>query len=67
MLMISNLAVSVIRRQELLAASFMPKLESAAPTAAFSLLVKRLQESLSRMEDFEVELAAQNPSEGKPE
>lgn len=59
--------MSVIRRQELLAASFMPKLQLTAPTAAFSLLVKRLQESLSRMEDFEVELAAQNPSEGEPQ
>lgn len=42
----------------------MPQLEHGAPTVAFSILVKRLQESLSRMEEFEVVLAAANSSEG---
>lgn len=56
--------MSAMRRQELLAKAFMPQLEHGAPTVAFSILVKRLQESLSRMEEFEVVLAAANSSEG---
>jgi E3 ubiquitin-protein ligase TRIP12 len=56
--------VSVVERQELLAKAFLPQLEMGTPTVAFSILVKRLQESLSRMEEFEVVLASQNGNEG---
>lgn len=42
----------------------MPHLTGSPSTPAFSILVKRLQESLSRMEDFEVVLATSNSSEG---
>ncbi|GAA5905899.1 putative ubiquitin-protein ligase UFD4 [Sporobolomyces salmoneus] len=48
------------RRQAILAKSFMPQLESGSPSPSFAILVKRLQESLSRMEEFEVVIAAQN-------
>jgi len=43
----------------------MPRLNSGTSTPAFGLLVKRLQESLSRMEEFEVQLAAQNSTDGE--
>lgn len=43
----------------------MPRLDSGKSVPAFGLLVKRLQESLSRMEEFEVQLAAQNASDGE--
>lgn len=56
---------SIVERQELLAKAFMPQLDGAASTPAFSLLVKRLQDSLSRMEEFEVSLAAQSSSDCK--
>lgn len=62
----SQLSVSVSRRQELLATAFMKEAQDGSASLAFSLLVKRLQESLSRMEEFEVELAAQTPNEGEP-
>lgn len=57
--------MTVTRRQELLATAFMKESKDGSASLAFSLLVKRLQESLSRMEEFEVELAAQTPNEGK--
>lgn len=56
-------AVSVTRCQELLAKAFMPQLVGGEASSAFATLVKRLQESLSRMEEFEVILAGQNASE----
>jgi len=43
----------------------MPQLEPKDASPAFSILVKRLQESLSRMEEFEVVVAAQNANDGK--
>ena len=43
----------------------MPQLESKDASPAFSILVKRLQESLSRMEEFEVVVAAQNANDGE--
>ncbi|KAI5475050.1 E3 ubiquitin-protein ligase TRIP12, partial [Pseudohyphozyma bogoriensis] len=57
---------SVSQRQELLAKAFMPQLDGAATTPAFAVLVKRLQESLSRMEEFEVTLAASSSSDVDP-
>ncbi|GAA5940144.1 hypothetical protein JCM10213_008342 [Rhodosporidiobolus nylandii] len=48
------------KRQELLAHAFMPQLRGGSATPAFAILVKRLQESLSRLEEFEVVVAAQN-------
>lgn len=57
------LAANVTHCQELLAKSLMPT--SGTPSIAFTVLVKRLQESLSRMEEFEVILAAQNANEGR--
>lgn len=60
----SSIAVTPARRQELLAQAFIPQLENHSPNPAFGLLVKRLQESLSRMEEFEVTLAAQSASDG---
>ncbi|GAA5933715.1 putative ubiquitin-protein ligase UFD4 [Sporobolomyces koalae] len=56
-------SLSPARRQEVLAKSFMPQLESKPASPAFGLLVKRLQESLSRMEEFQVVVAAQNANE----
>lgn len=43
----------------------MSRLESGSTSPAFSLLVKRLQESLSRMEQFDVEMAAQTAYDGE--
>jgi len=43
----------------------MPQPETKDASPAFSILVKRLQESLSRMEEFEVVVAAQNANDGK--
>ena len=60
----SAVPVSSSRRQEILAEAFMPQFDSQSPSPSFAILVKRLQESLSRMEDFEVVIAAQNPNEG---
>lgn len=56
--------VSTRQRQELLAKAFMPQLEGGNATPAFVTFVKRLQESLSRMEEFEVVVAAQG-ADGK--
>lgn len=42
----------------------MPQLEGGNPSPAFVTLVKRLQESLSRMEEFEVVVAAQGAGDG---
>ncbi|KWU42404.1 hypothetical protein RHOSPDRAFT_21293 [Rhodotorula sp. JG-1b] len=47
------------KRQELLAEAFMPQLNGGNATPAFVTFVKRLQESLSRMEEFEVVVASQ--------
>ncbi|GAA5852212.1 hypothetical protein JCM8547_006700 [Rhodosporidiobolus lusitaniae] len=55
--------LSSSKRQELLAHSFMPQLSDGPSTPAFATLVKRLQESLSRMEEFEVVVAAQNQND----
>lgn len=41
----------------------MPQLTGGSATPAFAALVKRLQESLSRLEEFEVVVAAQNANE----
>lgn len=60
-------AVSPQKRQEILAAAFMPQLlesENGTSTPAFAMLVKRLQETLSRTEEFEVVVAAQNQNDG---
>ncbi|GAA6035633.1 hypothetical protein JCM8097_004938 [Rhodosporidiobolus ruineniae] len=53
------------KRQEILAQAFMPQLQPGGgeATPAFAVLVKRLQESLSRMEEFEVTVAAQNQND----
>ncbi|BGP41601.1 Ubiquitin fusion degradation protein 4 [Rhodotorula kratochvilovae] len=51
------------KRQELIAHAFMPQLTGGSATPAFAALVKRLQESLSRLEEFEVVVAAQNPND----
>ncbi|BGP09567.1 Ubiquitin fusion degradation protein 4 [Rhodotorula toruloides] len=51
------------KRQELIAKTFMPQLEGRPSTPAFAVLVKRLQESLSRIEEFEVVVAAQSGSD----
>ncbi|KPV74163.1 uncharacterized protein RHOBADRAFT_54018 [Rhodotorula graminis WP1] len=51
------------KRQELIARAFMPQLAGGSATPAFAALVKRLQESLSRLEEFEVVVAAQNANE----
>ncbi|CEQ41607.1 SPOSA6832_03348, partial [Sporobolomyces salmonicolor] len=56
-------SLSPQRRQEVLANAFMPQLDGKAASPAFATLVKRLQESLSRMEEFEVIVAAQNANE----
>ena len=56
-------SLSTSKRQELLAKALMPQLDNASPTPAFAVLVKRLQDSLSRMEQFEVTLAAASPSD----
>ncbi|KAL8280298.1 hypothetical protein RQP46_007215 [Phenoliferia psychrophenolica] len=56
-------ALPTSQRQELLAKALMPQLEHHSPTPAFAVLVKRLQDSLSRMEQFEVTLAAASPSD----
>lgn len=61
----SSPPVPVARRQELVAQALMPQLLNKAPTGAFAILVKRLQESLSRMEEFEVMLAATAANEGR--
>lgn len=55
--------VSPTKRQELIAKTFMPQLEGRPSTPAFAVLVKRLQESLSRIEEFEVVVAAQSGSD----
>jgi len=55
--------LTVHRRQELLGKAFLTHTDNITPSPAFSLLVKRLLESLSRMEQFEVELAAQSIGE----
>ncbi|GAA6003606.1 hypothetical protein JCM10207_003505 [Rhodosporidiobolus poonsookiae] len=52
-----------LKRQEILAKAFMPQLAGGTPSPAFATLVKRLQESLSRMEEFEVVVAAQNQND----
>jgi len=57
-------AVTPTKRQELIAKAFMPQLAGGSSTPAFAALVKRLQESLSRLEEFEVVVAAQNANEG---
>lgn len=59
-------AVPTSQRQELLAMALMPQLEHGNPTPAFAVLVKRLQDSLSRMEQFEVTLAAPSSSDCAP-
>ncbi|GAA5841950.1 hypothetical protein JCM9279_003167 [Rhodotorula babjevae] len=51
------------KRQEHIAKAFMPQLAGGSSTPAFAALVKRLQESLSRLEEFEVIVAAQNANE----
>ncbi|GAA6053157.1 hypothetical protein JCM3770_002881 [Rhodotorula araucariae] len=51
------------KRQELIAHAFMPQLAGGNATTAFAALVKRLQESLSRLEEFEVVVAAQNAND----
>ncbi|GAA5894262.1 hypothetical protein JCM6882_007615 [Rhodosporidiobolus microsporus] len=51
------------KRQELVAQAFMPQLVGGSTTPAFAALVKRLQESLSRLEEFEVVVAAQNQND----
>ncbi|GAA5888057.1 hypothetical protein JCM5296_005418 [Sporobolomyces johnsonii] len=56
-------SLSPQRRQEVLANAFMPQLEGKAASPAFATLVKRLQESLSRMEEFEVVVAAQSAND----
>ncbi|BGP01543.1 Ubiquitin fusion degradation protein 4 [Rhodotorula toruloides] len=55
--------LSPTKRQELIAKTFMPQLEGRASSPAFAVLVKRLQESLSRIEEFEVVVAAQSGSD----
>ncbi|BGP25982.1 E3 ubiquitin-protein ligase TRIP12 [Rhodotorula toruloides] len=55
--------LSPTKRQELIAMTFMPQLEGRPSTPAFAVLVKRLQESLSRIEEFEVVVAAQSGSD----
>lgn len=58
--------MSVQRREELFADVFLPMVEDGSvKTQAFALLIKRLQESLSRMEQFEVEMAAQTAFDGE--
>ncbi|GAA5832992.1 hypothetical protein JCM11251_006474 [Rhodosporidiobolus azoricus] len=52
-----------LKRQELIAKAFMPQLDGGNSTPAFAALVKRLQESLSRIEQFEVVVAAQNQND----
>ncbi|BGP33548.1 Ubiquitin fusion degradation protein 4 [Rhodotorula toruloides] len=55
--------LSPTKRQELIAKTFMPQLEGRASSPAFAVLVKRLQESLSRIEEFEVVVAAESGSD----
>ncbi|KAK4698568.1 E3 ubiquitin-protein ligase TRIP12, partial [Phenoliferia sp. Uapishka_3] len=56
-------ALPTSQRQELLAKALMPQLDHGDSTPAFAVLVKRLQDSLSRMEQFEVTLAAPSSSD----
>ncbi|GAA5900666.1 hypothetical protein JCM8208_000560 [Rhodotorula glutinis] len=56
-------ALTPSKREELIARAFMPQLAGGSATPAFAALVKRLQESLSRLEEFEVVVAAQNANE----
>ena len=48
------LLVDLDRRRELLVSSFSPLHTPPAPSSSFATLVKRLQESLTRIESFEV-------------
>lgn len=59
-----TVSVDTARCQEILADAFMSQVGGTS-TPAFAVLVKRLQESLSRLEGFEVALAGQNSSEGE--
>ncbi|GAA5981258.1 hypothetical protein JCM11641_005626 [Rhodosporidiobolus odoratus] len=51
------------KRQDLIAKAFMPRITGDDASPAFSVLVKRLQEALSRLEQFEVVVAAQNQND----
>lgn len=60
-----NRTVDLERRQELLHQAFTSGLSKQRSSSAFAILVKRLQESLTKIEPFEVVSVSQNSDDSK--
>lgn len=63
--MLQTIVQAIFERRKALADVFVPMSQGSDPPQALSLLIKCLQDSLSRLEDFEVKTALQGSSDDR--